>query len=44
MYPDGALLLTDWGPTKDRWFRSGQEHKVDHASGSPKSSRTSSGC
>ncbi|MDO4239835.1 App1 family protein [Micrococcus sp.] len=28
LYPLGALLLTSWGPTKDRWFRSGQEHKV----------------
>jgi len=27
LYPRGALLLTDWGPTPDRWFRSGQEHK-----------------
>ncbi|HET6270716.1 MAG TPA: phosphatase domain-containing protein [Arthrobacter sp.] len=27
MYPSGALLLTDWGLTADRWFRSGQEHK-----------------
>jgi phosphatidate phosphatase APP1 len=27
LYPRGALLLTDWGPTADRWFRSGQEHK-----------------
>ena len=27
MYPKGALLLTDWGLTHDRWFRSGQEHK-----------------
>lgn len=27
LYPPGALLLTDWGPTKDRWFRSGREHK-----------------
>lgn len=27
MYPAGALLLTDWGPTRDRWFRSGREHK-----------------
>lgn len=27
MYPRGPLLLTDWGPTHDRWFRSGQEHK-----------------
>ena len=27
LYPAGPLLLTDWGPQKDRWFRSGQEHK-----------------
>ncbi|MET4094084.1 phosphatase domain-containing protein [Arthrobacter sp. UYCu712] len=27
MYPSGALLLTDWGLTNDRWFRSGQDHK-----------------
>jgi phosphatidate phosphatase APP1 len=27
VYPRGALLLTDWGPTHDRWFRNGQEHK-----------------
>lgn len=27
LYPPGPLLLTDWGPTHDRWFRSGQEHK-----------------
>lgn len=27
LYPPGALLLTDWGPTHDRWFRSGREHK-----------------
>lgn len=27
MYPRGPLLLTDWGPTHDRWFRSGREHK-----------------
>ena len=27
MYPPGPLLLTDWGLTNDRWFRSGQEHK-----------------
>lgn len=26
-YPDGPLLLTDWGPTQTGWFRSGQEHK-----------------
>src|SRR5687768_5583779 len=28
-YPAGPLLLTDWGPTPDRWFRSGQEHKLN---------------
>jgi phosphatidate phosphatase APP1 len=28
MYPSGALLLTDWGLTQDRWFRSGQDHKL----------------
>lgn len=28
LYPAGALLLTDWGPTHDRWFRSGRDHKV----------------
>ncbi|PPH22547.1 App1 family protein [Rathayibacter toxicus] len=27
LYPPGALLLTDWGPTHDRWFRSGKQHK-----------------
>ncbi len=27
LYPSGPLLLTDWGPTHDRWFRSGVEHK-----------------
>jgi phosphatidate phosphatase APP1 len=27
LFPSGALLLTDWGPTRDRWFRSGKEHK-----------------
>jgi phosphatidate phosphatase APP1 len=27
LFPAGALLLTDWGPTHDRWFRSGLEHK-----------------
>lgn len=26
-YPDGPLLMTDWGPTNTGWFRSGQEHK-----------------
>jgi phosphatidate phosphatase APP1 len=26
-YPPGPLLMTDWGPTPDRWFRSGQAHK-----------------
>ena len=28
MYPKGPFLLTDWGPTPDRLFRSGREHKV----------------
>lgn len=28
LYPMGPLLLTDWGPTTDRWFRSGKEHKI----------------
>ena len=27
LYPAGPILLTDWGPTKDGWFRSGREHK-----------------
>jgi phosphatidate phosphatase APP1 len=26
-YPSGPLLMTDWGPTTDGWFRSGQAHK-----------------
>jgi len=26
-YPPGPLLMTDWGPTTDGWFRSGQAHK-----------------
>ena len=27
LYPAGTMLLTDWGPTHDRLFRSGKEHK-----------------
>jgi phosphatidate phosphatase APP1 len=27
LYPFGPLLLTDWGPTTEHWFRSGQAHK-----------------
>lgn len=27
LFPSGAMLLTDWGPTHDRWFRSGTAHK-----------------
>ena len=27
-FPDGPLLLTDWGPTNTGWVRSGREHKV----------------
>ncbi|WP_233189069.1 App1 family protein [Subtercola sp. Z020] len=30
LYPAGPLLLTDWGPTHDRLFRSGREHKRDN--------------
>jgi len=26
-YPAGPLLMTDWGPTAEGWFRSGQGHK-----------------
>lgn len=29
-YPAGPFLLTDWGPTTDRWFRSGARHKVEN--------------
>lgn len=28
LFPAGSMLLTDWGPTHDRWFRSGPEHKL----------------
>ena len=28
LYPAGPLLLTDWGPTPDRIFRSGRKHKI----------------
>jgi phosphatidate phosphatase APP1 len=26
-FPEGPLLLTDWGPTNSGWFRSGRAHK-----------------
>ncbi len=26
-FPDGPMLLTDWGPTNTGFFRSGQQHK-----------------
>ena len=26
-FPPGPLLLTDWGPTTESWFRSGRAHK-----------------
>lgn len=26
-YPQGAMLMTDWGPTNTGWFRSGRDHK-----------------
>lgn len=29
LFPAGPLLLTDWGPTPDRWFRNGAQHKRD---------------
>ncbi len=29
LYPEGPLLLTDWGPTHDRWFRSGKDGQHD---------------
>jgi phosphatidate phosphatase APP1 len=28
-YPAGPLLMTDWGPSDERWFRSGRQHKTD---------------
>lgn len=28
-FPEGALLMTDWGPTDTAWFRSGRRHKRD---------------
>ena len=30
LFPEGSMLLTDWGPTHDRWFRSGKAHKRDN--------------
>lgn len=30
LFPSGAMLLTDWGPTHDRWFRSGRDHKAEN--------------
>ncbi|WP_038104792.1 phosphatase domain-containing protein [Tropheryma whipplei] len=30
IYPQGPLLLTDWGPTHDRWFRNGNQHKREN--------------
>ncbi|MGM7665563.1 App1 family protein [Microbacterium sp. A93] len=30
LFPNGSMLLTDWGPTHDRWFRSGREHKLSN--------------
>ncbi|GAA1354087.1 App1 family protein [Falsarthrobacter nasiphocae] len=28
LYPKAPLLLTDWGPTQTRYFRSGKDHKI----------------
>ncbi|MGP3536571.1 App1 family protein [Microbacterium sp. RD1] len=30
LFPPGSILLTDWGPTHDRWFRSGRDHKASN--------------
>ena len=30
LFPSGSMLLTDWGPTHDRWFRSGRAHKAEN--------------
>ena len=30
LFPSGSVLLTDWGPTHDRWFRSGKAHKLSN--------------
>ncbi|CAN5501032.1 App1 family protein [soil metagenome] len=30
LFPPGSVLLTDWGPTHDRWFRSGKAHKLSN--------------
>jgi phosphatidate phosphatase APP1 len=30
LFPTGSMLLTDWGPTHERWFRSGREHKLSN--------------
>ncbi|MDQ0260131.1 App1 family protein [Sinomonas atrocyanea] len=30
LYPAGPLLLTDWGMTPERWFRSGRDHKREN--------------
>lgn len=30
LFPEGSMLLTDWGPTHDRWFRSGRDHKLSN--------------
>ncbi|MFH8249970.1 App1 family protein [Microbacterium sp. B2969] len=30
LFPPGSILLTDWGPTHDRWFRSGMAHKLSN--------------
>ena len=27
-FPPGPLLMTDWGPTREGWFRSGADHKL----------------
>lgn len=29
LFPPGTFLLTDWGPTHDRFFRNGKTHKLE---------------
>lgn len=29
LFPLGPMLMTSWGPTEERWFRSGMAHKVN---------------
>jgi hypothetical protein len=44
LFPPGAMLLTDWGPHHDRWFRSGKDHKLSNLRRVAANSPRSSGC